>query len=343
MTKTPMILFAFATLMPAALIALAAGLGGWWVLAALGFLTALTASLDELIARVTPPISESEFPAADALSIALALVHFVLLITTVMALSGDTLGSLEKLGLFSAAGLFFGQVSNSNAHELIHRGARPLHKLGMWVYISLLFGHHTSAHVLVHHRHVATRDDPNTSRLGESFYRYAPRAWRGSFMAGLNAERARLAMIGRSAWRNPYVIYCGGAVLMVTAATMIGGLKGAILYVCLAGFAQIQLLMSDYVQHYGLKRETLTNGKPEPVATAHSWNSPHWFSSALMLNAPRHSDHHAHPQRPYAALSVPSDGPMLPRALPVMACVALYPRLWRRVMDPAAKRWLAQM
>jgi len=80
-------------------------------------------------------------------------------------------------------------------------------------------------------------------------------------------------------------------------------------------------------------------GKAEPIAAQHSWNSPHWYSSAFMLNAPRHSDHHACPARGYTALRLPDDGPMLPSSLPLMACLALFPGLWRRVMDPRAAVW----
>jgi alkane 1-monooxygenase len=93
-------------------------------------------------------------------------------------------------------------------------------------------------------------------------------------------------------------------------------------------------MLSDYVQHYGLSRRIMADGKPEPVGSRHSWNAPHLMSSALMLNAPRHSDHHANPARPFPALRLEDNMPMLPRSLPVMACVALFPRLWRRVMDP---------
>ena len=96
--------------------------------------------------------------------------------------------------------------------------------------------------------------------------------------------------------------------------------------------------MSDYVQHYGLTRTVGPRGKPEPMGIAHAWNAPHLASSALMLHAPRHSDHHARPAQPYVALSLPDDAPMLPRSLPVMACVALYHRPWRRVMDPLVDR-----
>ncbi|WP_341366506.1 alkane 1-monooxygenase [Yoonia sp. BS5-3] len=328
-------LFSIATLTPALLIGIGAFAGGIWIGLAALYMTVFVSALDRIIARISP---HDEFPSGRPLNVILALVHLALMPIAVIAIAGDTLSLIEKIGLFFATGLFMGQVSNANAHELIHRSARSLHRLGMWVYISMLFGHHTSAHVLVHHIHVATPHDPNTSRRGESFYRYAPRAWWGSFWQGYLAEATRLAKINRAAWRNPYLIYVGGAVVFIALAAWVAGLKGALIYVLLAGHAQMQLLMSDYVQHYGLTRK-FNNGKPEPVAGRHSWNSPHWLSSAMMLNATRHSDHHAHPGRPYPALTIPKDAPMLPKPLPVMASIALLPPLWRRIMDPLAERW----
>ena len=334
-------LFSIVTLLPVPLLALAATNGGIWVALAFGYMTVLVFALDEIVRRVTPALPEAEFPAADLLSVALALSHFGLLVLTLVALGGDTLSTFGKIGLLASLGLFFGQVSNANAHELIHKSNRTLHRLGMWVYISLLFGHHTSAHVLVHHRLVATHDDPSSARLGESSYRFFVRAWVGSFREGYRAEAARLARVGRSWLHNPYALYLGGSILFLVAAFALGGWKALIGYLVLCLHAQAQLILTDYVQHYGLARPARPNGKPATVNAHHSWNSPHWFSSALMLNGPRHSDHHAHPTRPFPSLEIAEGSPMLPRALPLMVCLALAPGLWRRVMDPRARKWLA--
>lgn len=333
-------LFSIATLGPALLIAIAAVWGGLWVVAALVVLTLLSSVLDEVVSFVTPPAPDMEFPAATGLSVALAIAHFGLMILIIGAIAlGGRLGGWEKAGLFLAGGLYFGQVSNANAHELIHRSDRWLHRLGMWVYISLFFGHHTSAHPQVHHVRVATRDDPATAWAGESFYRYARRAWIGGFREGFRSEAARLSRRGKPSWRNPYVFYVLGAILLAGLSLTLAGPLGLIVHLGLAGYAQTQLLMSDYVQHYGLVRGQGTSGKPRPVGDAHSWNSPHPISSALMMNAPRHSDHHARPMREWPALTLPDGAPTLPHSLPVMACLALSPRRWRRVMDPRAAVW----
>lgn len=338
--RNPLPIFMIVTLTAPALIGLGAIRGGLWAVAGLVWMTALTASLDELITATLPSVEGDEFPAADGLSFALAIAHFGLGVIVVAALSGWTgLETWEKLVVFSAAGLFMGQVSNSNAHELIHRPGRWLRRAGRWVYISVLFGHHLSAHTLVHHVHVGTPFDPSTARKGESFYRFFARAWRGGFREGLKAKNKRFPRLNRPKWRHPYVAYSGGAAAFLGIAALIGGISGVLAALSLAVFAQTQFMMSDYVQHYGLSRRKLDSGKFEPVGSRHSWNAPHAMSSALMLNAPRHSDHHAHPSRAFPALRLNHDMPMLPRSLPVMACVALYPRLWRRVMDPRAADW----
>jgi alkane 1-monooxygenase len=53
-------------------------------------MTALTASLDELITATLPSVEGDEFPAADGLSFALAIAHFGLWVIVVAALSGWT-------------------------------------------------------------------------------------------------------------------------------------------------------------------------------------------------------------------------------------------------------------
>ena len=347
----PIRLFAGVTLVPIPLLLAAGFWGGGFALAALLYIAVFLALFDHLAGAALPDAPEgAEFPAADRLSVTLALVHFPLLALGVAALSGATdLGWGSRVLIFLSYGLFFGQVSNSNAHELIHRSSRGLQTLGAAVYTSLLFGHHSSAHRLVHHRFVATDDDPNSAALGESFYDFAPRAWRGSFVAGYEMEAALRRRItpreGGPARRlraqlrriNPYVFYISGAVAAMGAATLVFGPGGLVALIALAGYAQIQLLLSDYVQHYGLRRRDLGMGQHEPIGPAHSWDAPHPASSLWMLNAPRHGDHHAHPNRPYPALRLTAAGaaaPTLPHALPVMATLALFPPVFRRAMAP---------
>ncbi len=335
-------LFAIATLMPTLLIALGVFWGGAAAALGLLYMTVFVAVLDRFVARaVINPDPEAEFPGSDALLALLGVLHLVLLVFVVWAVAGDSgLGTIERLLIGIAGGLTFGQISHPVAHELIHKRPRMLRRLGRVVYTSLLVGHHASAHLRVHHVLVASAADPNSPPLGEGFYRYALRAAPGSFRAGMAAETAMMARGDRPAWRHPYLLYVGGGVTSIAAAALTFGWRGVLSYVALCLYAQIQILLSDYVQHYGLRRQLRDDGTLEPVGPRHSWNAPHWFSSALTLNAPRHSDHHVTPSRAYPGLQLdPAGMPMLPRPLPVMATIALIPSLWRRIMDDRARRW----
>nr|WP_319250326.1 alkane 1-monooxygenase [uncultured Celeribacter sp.] len=334
--------FAITTLLPVGLLAAGALWGGIWAGLGLLYMTALAASLDQLVAlALDSDTPEAEFPDANALSTLLALAHFGLLPLAVWGLSHGHLVFWERLCVFLGMGLFFGQVSNSNAHELIHRRDPTLRRLGTWIYITLLFGHHASAHPKVHHSAVATEDDPNSAPKGMSYYRFLPRAWLGSFRAGWRAEN-RLRARTQSTDLHPYVIYIGGGLACLALAFVIGGAVGLLKYVLLCGYASAQLMLSDYVQHYGLRRRHTAAGCYEPVGARHSWNSPHWFTALLMLNAPRHSDHHARPMTPYVALKLTEDMPCLPRSLPVMATLALWPARWFQVMDPRVDRIMCE-
>ncbi|MDA5557061.1 alkane 1-monooxygenase [Shimia sp. MMG029] len=330
--------FWIATTIPVALLAFAGLAGGLWAVAAVVYMGALVHVMDRLVKGAAAKSgADGEFPSGLQLSLILGILHFPLMAIAVAALAGLTGLSLgAKICVFAAFGLFFGQVSNANAHELIHNAARFPRWLGMWVYISLVFGHHTSAHTKVHHIWVATDKDPNSARKGESFYRFWPRAWFGSFNAGLAAENTLRARATRETtpW-HPYFVYVAGTAFFIILAALLAGWKGVLAYGLLATYSTMQLLLSDYVQHYGLRRGLKENGKPEPVGPQHSWNAPQLYTSALMLNAPRHSDHHTAPTRDYPALRLdPESMPILPRSLPMMATLALWPRMWRRVMDP---------
>ncbi len=341
MRPVPLAAFAVAALLPLPLLLAGVLLGGVWLWAAFLYMGVLTVLLDQLVPMTTGAADGAEFPAADLLLVSVAVGHLAALPTAVWAIAGDSgLALGDRALVFFAAGFWFGQVAHPAAHELIHRPRRELFRLGAAVYASVLFGQHASAHRLVHHRHVASAADPNTARAGESFYRFARRAWIGSFLQGLGAE-TDLRRTGTASGLHPYAAYLGASAAALVLALVIAGLPGLLVWLLLAVHVQSQILLSDYVQHYGLTRAPLPTGRLEPVGLRHSWNAPHWFSAVVMLNAPRHSDHHANPMRAFPALRLPApdEAPRLPWPLPLACALALLPRLWRRAIGPHLNRW----
>ncbi|WP_309664772.1 alkane 1-monooxygenase [Tabrizicola sp.] len=341
----PLAVFAIAALSPLPLLGFGLWAGGGSLWLAFLYMALLTILLDQIIPLTAGAADGAEFPAADALLAVIAVGHFATLPLATWAIAADSgLGTGQRILVFLSAGFWFGQVAHPAAHELIHRPSRGLFRLGVAIYTSLLFGQHASAHRLVHHRHVASTLDPNSARANESFYRFARRAWRGSFRQGWQAETdLRARSVSHSP--HPYAVYLFGGALCLAIGWLIAGVGGALVWAGLALHAQSQILLSDYVQHYGLTRALQPDGRPEPVGPRHSWNTAHWFSSAMMLNAPRHSDHHAHPARPFPALRLPPEdiAPRLPWPLPLACVMALFPALWRRSLQPHLARWNADL
>ena len=337
--------FALASLTPLALLALGFSGFGAGLVAALAYMTVFVAVADQVLPHLADERAEgSEFPAANAVLAVIGFGALAILPWGVVA----TLAPPGPTGLFARAcgalalGLWLGQVAVPAAHELIHRSAYRFVRLGVAIYVALLFGHHTSAHRLVHHRHVATSADPNTALAGESYYRFFRRAWIGSFRAGAQAERhlrqGRKGLPGWSGPLPPYAVYLGGGALVLALAWLLAGGAGVALWLALALHAQAQLLLSDYVQHYGLVRADIAPSQVAPQTAAHSWNADQWLSGRMMLNAARHSDHHLHPTRPFPALGLGDDAPRLPWSLPMACTIALLPPLWHRKMAPHLAR-----
>ncbi len=337
--------FALITLTPALLLFQGAVWGGWWPAVAVIYLTLVSQLADEMIDTLAD--SPLEHYLKTLLPVTLALLHFLLLAVAIWALALKSGQVHEKILIFFGFGLFFANVSNAVAHELIHRRSRWETTLGKWIFISHQFGHHNSAHRLVHHPYVATPFDPNTARINESFRSFWRRAWVGSFVMGLRAENTRRGLPDdhlNLSLRHPYFIYLAGGGLFLALCLTNAGWRGLLWYLGLVLFAQTGLLMTDYVQHYGMRRRAGRDGKYESLAPRHSWNSPRWFTRHLTLNAVRHSDHHVKPARAYTELQAyPAEiAPELPYPVGIMSLIAFFPRRWRKLMNPRVKMLIEQ-
>ena len=116
------------------------------------------------------------------------------------------------------------------------------------------------------------------------------------------------------------------------------------IFVAQALAAIFQLELVNYVEHYGLTRKHLGDGKYEHVKPRHSWNASHKASNWLLINLQRHSDHHYKPDRRFPLLQSydEDEAPQLPYGYPVMTALALAPRKWRAVMNPRVDAWRAR-
>jgi alkane 1-monooxygenase len=128
---------------------------------------------------------------------------------------------------------------------------------------------------------------------------------------------------------------------MIVLAVLLGGWVGLLLFIWQAFVSIWQLELTNYVEHYGLTRKHLGDGKYEHVKPRHSWNAAHKASNWLLINLQRHSDHHYKPDRRFPLLQnyTEAEAPQLPYGYPVMTMAAMVPPIWRRVMNPRVRKW----
>ncbi|MEI6097633.1 MAG: alkane 1-monooxygenase [Alphaproteobacteria bacterium] len=251
----------------------------------------------------------------------------------------------EKLMLFFGMGIMSGTIGIVYAHELMHQ-KNPLERwLADLLLASVLYSHFRSEHLRVHHLYVGTPRDPVTARYGEGFHRYFLRVLRDCPRSAWRAEASMLARQGKSpvTLQNPFARYAALQAGMLILALIVGGWAGLAFFLFQAITAIWQLELANYIEHYGLTRRHLGDGRYEHVLPRHSWNSAHKASNWLLINLQRHSDHHYKPDRRFPLLQNhdASDAPQLPYGYPVMTTMALIPPLWRRVMNPRVKTWRA--
>ena len=226
-------------------------------------------------------------------------------------------------------------------HELGHKSGKINRVLAFLANNLCGYGHFRIEHNRGHHTWVATPEDPASARYGELIYRFAKRELPGTFRRGWQHEAERLQRRGKGPWSIENEILQGYAFTLVVAAGLIAlfGLKLAPFIVAHHFIGWYSLTQANYVEHYGLLRKTLPDGRYEPVRPRHSWNTNHIFSNLATFHLQRHSDHHANPMRPYQSLRDFKDLPRLPSGYPGMFGLAAIPQLWFRVMNPRVMEW----
>jgi len=262
------------------------------------------------------------------------------------ATRADHLGTVELLALFFGVGVLSGTIGINYSHELMHQKNRLERWLADLLLATVMYSHFRSEHLLVHHRYVGTTRDPVTARYNEGFHRFFWRVLPGSLRSAFGAEKAMLARKGKP-WTdlsNPFWRYWTLQAACLTLAFALGGWLGVGLFLFQAFNAISQLELTNYVEHYGLTRKHLGEGKYEHVQPRHSWNAAHKASNWLLINLQRHSDHHYKPDRRFPLLQnyTEKDAPQLPFGYPIMTLAALVPPLWRRMMNPRVRAWRRQ-
>ncbi len=312
-----------------------------WFFVSLGFFYVGIPLLDMLLGedRSNPP--ESAVPALEAdgyyraINYAVVPVLWFGLLFNCIYLATHDLPWYSWLATVLVTGSMLGFGLNLS-HELGHKKDWLGRKVGLFNSALGGYGHFSIEHNRGHHRHVATPDDPASSKMGESIYRFMFRELPGAYFRAWDLEAERMQRQGKSVWSLDNEIVQAGLLTLALYGGLIALFGPAMVPVLLlvAFWGAFQLTSANYIEHYGLVRQLLANGRYEPCQPRHSWNSNHLVSNLAVFHLQRHSDHHAHPTRSYQALRDFSQLPRLPSGYFGMFLVAYIPPLWFRLMNP---------
>ena len=248
----------------------------------------------------------------------------------------ENLPPMENLGLMLSIGIVTGAQGITIAHELGHKPSRADRALAQLLLVTVSYGHFCIEHNRGHHVRVATPDDPATARYGEAFWRFLPRTVIGSYRSAWTLARERLQRLGLpvSSWRNQMLWFSALPIVIGGALGMALGPLAAALFFVQSAMAITLLEIVNYVEHYGLVRKKLADGRYERVDVRHSWDADNLITNCFLIHLQRHADHHTHPTRPYQALRHIDASPKLPAGYAGMIPLAMVPPLWFAVMNP---------
>lgn len=239
-------------------------------------------------------------------------------------------------GWLLSQGLVGGILAINTAHELIHKDGRVERLAGALLLTSVGYHGFKVEHLRGHHVHVATPEDASSARFGQSLWHFLPRALLRNTANAWKLESQRLRQGGRSPLSagNELLWWSTLWLLLACGFFFALGPKGLAFFLLQGLFAAGSLEIINYIEHYGLQRRPLADGRYERTTHLHSWNSDFALSNLMLFQLQRHSDHHAFPKRRYAILRHHEDSPQLPGGYSAMFVLALCPPLWRRVIDP---------
>lgn len=290
-------------------------------------------------------ISSSRF--FDFLVYSHVYIQFFLLGWGLWVLGHDVLSPRQIIGIFVSQGIYSATIINV-AHELGHRKSPAARWHARLALISVCYHHFYIEHNRGHHVHVATPADPATSKVDQSLFAFWIQTIVGSFKSAWRIEEKSLTKKHQSVWSFQNQVLTGllatalfFSLLVVLAKQMLNFNPYWSLFflLCQSLMAILLLEAVNYIEHYGMMRVKLPDGRYEKVKPTHSWNASHYFSNLLLFNLQRHSDHHANASRPYQHLRHFDESPQLPFGYPLMIIISLCPPLWYKMMNDRLKRW----
>ncbi len=260
-------------------------------------------------------------------------IQYVVLYQFLVHINEPGLTTADMIGRIVTMGLMCGVMGINVGHELGHRVNKTEQTMARMLLLTSLYMHFFIEHNRGHHKHVGTPTDPSTARRNEPLYLFWLRSISGVYRKAWVIAGDEQKKKGKSFLQNEMLHY---QLIQLAFVSLIGRMFGlqVMLYFIIAATIGILLLETvNYIEHYGLFRKPIGDGKYERAMPEHSWNSDHILGRIMLFELSRHSDHHYLASRKYQLLRYHDNSPQLPTGYPGSMILAMIPPLWFRIMN----------
>lgn len=248
--------------------------------------------------------------------------------------------NIEIAGTTVSLGIILGGIGINVAHELGHRNIRFEQTLAKLLLLPCAYLHFFIEHNRGHHKNVSTPEDPASSRMNETLYHFWIRSLVYSYISAWKIENKDLKRRMKPVWsfKNQMLRFQGYQVVFWGVLLLLFGWKNILLYTGAAIIGFLLLETVNYIEHYGLQREKISEFRYEKVNPIHSWNSNHVVGRIMLFELSRHSDHHFQPQKKYQILEHHDQSNQMPTGYPGMMLLSMFPPIWFSVMNPKIEK-----
>ena len=270
----------------------------------------------------------------------IVVLQFLALFIFLGGIKHDSLSWFEISGRVWVMGLLCGTFGINVGHELGHRVNKFEQVMAKMLLLSSLYMHFFIEHNKGHHKRVATPDDPSSARFGESVYAFYFRSIIFSYFSAWSIANKDLKKKGRPLYSllNEMIQFHLVQAAFILIILLIFGWFPTLCFLVAALIGILLLETVNYIEHYGLQRKPLGEGKYERAMPVHSWNSDHVIGRLMLFELSRHSDHHYLASRKYQVLRHHDDSPQMPTGYPGMMILSLFPPGWFHVMNKRIKK-----
>jgi alkane 1-monooxygenase len=257
------------------------------------------------------------------------------------SLKQEQLSTIDIIGRVLSMGLLCAAFGINVAHELGHRVNKMEQTFAKMLLLTSLYMHFFIEHNKGHHKHVATPHDPSTAKYNQSVYAFWPQTLIGTYLSAWKIANDEVGKKGKRWYslQNEMLLFQIIQLLFVFAIYYFFGAISALLFIVAAFMGGLLLETVNYIEHYGLSRNTTSEEQYERVQPHHSWNSNHIIGRLMLFELSRHSDHHYLASRKYQILRSFDNAPQMPTGYPGMILLSLFPPLWFKIMHQQMKKY----